>query len=123
MYSAVSTNKRRTWLLIGGFVAFVTALGYVLGLTSNRPGLLYFFGIGALVYSFISYWMSDRITLSLAGAKPIAKADAPELYRLVENLSIASGLPMPRVYIINDESPNAFATGRDPKHAAIAVTT
>lgn len=123
MYTAIASNKRRTLLLLAGFVAFIATLGYVIGLVSHRPGLFYVIGIGALIYSAISYWFSAKITLAMSGAKEVSKKDAPELYRIVENLSIATGLPMPKVYIIEDSSPNAFATGRDPKHAAVAATT
>lgn len=123
MYTAIASNKRRTLLLLAGFVAFIATLGYVIGLVSHRPGLFYVIGIGALIYSAISYWFSAKITLAMSGAKEVSKKDAPELYRIVENLSIATGLPMPKVYIIEDSSPNAFATGRNPKHAAVAATT
>lgn len=123
MYTAISSNKRKTLLLMAIFVAFIASLGYVFGAAYDSPGLLYFFGIGALVYSIISYFMSAKIALGMSGAKEISKDQAPELYRMVENLSITAGLPMPKVYVINDPSPNAFATGRDPKHAAVAVTT
>lgn len=123
MYTAISSNKRKTVLLVAVFIAFIASLGYVFGVVSDSPGMLYFFGIGALVYSIVTYFLSAKIALGISGAKEVKKADAPELYRLVENLSITAGLPMPKVYIINDPSPNAFATGRDPKHAAVAVTT
>lgn len=123
MYTQIAANKRKSILLIITFVAFVTLLGYVFSLATGRPGLYLFIGLGALIYALIGYFASARIALSLAGAKPIAKKDAPELYRLVENLSITAGLPMPKVYIIDDPAPNAFATGRDPKHAVVAVTT
>ena len=123
MYTAIASNKRRTLLLLAGFVAFLATLGYVIGLVSHRPGLFYVIGIGALIYSAISYWFSAKITLAMSGAKEVSKREAPEFYRTVENLSIATGLPMPKVYIIQDSSPNAFATGRDPKHAAVAATT
>jgi heat shock protein HtpX len=123
MYTAVAANKRKTIVLMAVFVAFISALGYLFSWTSHSPGLFYVFGIGALLYSVIMYFASARVTLALTGAKPVAKADAPELYRLVENLSITAGLPMPEVYIVSDPSPNAFATGRDPKHAVVAVTS
>ncbi|TAK89585.1 protease [Patescibacteria group bacterium] len=123
MYTAVSSNKRKTVLLMALFVAFIATLGYVVGVISDSPGLLYFFGIGALVYSIVTYFLSAKIALGMSGAREIKKSQAPELYRLVENLSITAGLPMPKVYIIEDSSPNAFATGRDPKHAAVAVTS
>lgn len=123
MYSQIASNKRKTLLLIAGFVAVISTLGYVFSVYSSSPSLFYWIGLGSLFYSLITYWMSDRIALGISGAQPIAKKDAPQLYRLVENLSIAAGLPMPRVYIIDDPSPNAFATGRNPKNAAVAVTS
>jgi heat shock protein HtpX len=123
MYTAIASNKRKTILLIAVFVAFIATLGYLFGAVSHNPGLFYFFGIGSLVYSAVTYFFSSNIALGLSGAKPISKKQAPELYRLVENLTIAAGLPMPSIYIIQDASPNAFATGRNPKNAAVAVTT
>ena len=122
MYSQISSNKRKTIVLMALFVAFVASLGYVFGVSNNNPSMFYFIGIGALIYTLISYFASAKIALSMSGAHEIQKKDAPELYRMVENLSITAGLPMPKVYIIDDPSPNAFATGRDPKHSAVAVT-
>lgn len=105
------------------FVAFVVLLGYVF---SRALGIDWIFPLAiiiAIVQSFSSYWWSDKVALAISGAHQIEKSEAPELYRLVENLSITAGLPTPRVYIIDDAAPNAFATGRDPQHAAIAVTS
>jgi heat shock protein HtpX len=122
-YTNVTSNKVRTVVLMTVFVAFVIALGYVFGQVLRLPWLLPL-AIGiAIVQSFSSYWWSDKVALAIAGAHEVDKAQAPELYRLVENLSITAGLPTPRVYIIDDPSPNAFATGRDPQHAAVAVTS
>ncbi len=123
MYSQIAANKRKSWLLLVGFVLFVSALGYVLTMAFGRPGLFVPVFIFTVVYAAISYFASAQIALAMSGARPIEKKDAPELYRVVENLSIAAGLPMPKVYIIDDPSPNAFATGRDPQHAVVAVTT
>jgi heat shock protein HtpX len=123
MYTQISVNKRKTVLLMAVFVAFVATLGYIFSRTSGSPGLFYFVGIGALIYSLISYFWSAQIALGLTGARQVSKRDAPQLYRIVENLSITAGLPMPKAYIINDPSPNAFATGRKPDAAAVAVTT
>ncbi|HSX02395.1 MAG TPA: M48 family metallopeptidase [Candidatus Saccharimonadia bacterium] len=123
MYSQIAANKRRSLLLLVGFVVFVGVLAYVLTTAFARPGFFVPVLIFAIVYAAISYFASAKIALAMSGAQPIAKADAPELYRIVENLSIAAGLPMPQVYIMNDPSPNAFATGRDPQHAVVAVTT
>lgn len=124
IYSQISKNKWKSWLIMALFVVFATTVSYVIGKASGY-GLSYtyiFFPI-ALMYSLGSYFFSDKIVLAASKAKKIKKSDNPELYRIVENLCIASGQPMPNVYIINDPSPNAFATGRDPKHASIAATT
>ena len=123
MYTQIAANKRRTWVLMAGFVGFIVLLGYLFGLVTARPGLVVFFAVFAIIYALVGYFVSASLTLALAGAKPVARTEAPELYRAVENLAIAAGLPMPRVYLINDPSPNAFATGRDPNHAVVAVTT
>jgi heat shock protein HtpX len=123
MYSQIANNKRSSLVLVAVFVALLSGLGYILSRAFARPGFFVAILIFAIVYAFISYFASAKIALSMSGAKEIAKADAPELYRIVENLSIAAGQPMPKVYIIDDPSPNAFATGRDPEHAVVAVTT
>lgn len=123
MYSQIAANKRRTWLLLAGFIVFIAAFGYILSRALGSPGLFVAIFIGSLIYALVSYFASAAITVAMTGAKPIAKADAPELYRVVENLSITAGLPMPKVYIVSDSSPNAFATGRDPQHAIVAATT
>lgn len=105
------------------FIAIVIGVGYVFGVALRLTWLLPLAIVIAVVQSFSSYWWSDKVALAVSGAHEVQKADAPELYRIVENLAITSGLPTPRVYIIDDQSPNAFATGRDPKHAAVAVTS
>lgn len=123
MYSQIAANKRRSLALLAGFILIVAGLGWLFAKALGSNGVFVGMVLFAVVYGLISYFASASITLALAGAKPIQKSDAPELYRLVENLSIASGLPMPKVYIVNDPSPNAFATGRDPQHAVVAVHT
>lgn len=110
------------------FMFVVAGIAWVFATASGFQGMgaLGYVGIGLIiagVINFSSYYWSDKLVLSLSGAKEIAKKDAPELYRVVENLCIGAGLPKPKVYIINDPTPNAFATGRDPKHAAVAVHT
>jgi heat shock protein HtpX len=105
------------------FLALVVALGWLISFYYNNQAILYLAIIFSLVMNFASYWWSDKIVLSMAGAKPADHDSYTELYHLVENLSIAGGLPMPKIYIINDPAPNAFATGRDKKHAVVAVTT
>jgi heat shock protein HtpX len=121
MYSQIASNKRRSIGLLVGFILIVSGLGWLFSKALGSNGIFVAMLVFAIVYGLISYFASGRITLALAGAQPISKADAPELYRVVENLSIAAGLPLPKVYIVNDPSPNAFATGRDPKHAIVAV--
>ncbi len=105
------------------FVIFVIGLGYIFSRALDTQWIFPFAIIFATIQAFSSYWWSDKVALAISGAKQIEKKDALELYRLVENVSITAGLPTPRVYIIEDAAPNAFATGRDPEHAAIAVTS
>jgi len=123
MYTQIAANKRRTLILMAAFVVFLSLLGWIFSRATANSNLVYFFGGFALIYAFISYFASAKIALTMAGAKPIAKKDAPELYRVVENLAITAGLPTPAIYIVNDPAPNAFATGRDPQHAYVAVTS
>ena len=125
IYSVISQNKWKTWLIMGLFVLLFTTVAYVFGQAYGYSG----FSVAgfALILSGImsigSYYFSDQLVLASTGAKPIAKEDYPQLYHLVENLAIGDGLPKPKIYIINDPSPNAFATGRDPTHAVVCVTT
>ena len=126
MYRAIAANKRNTWFIMVFFLILVGALGYVADIFLSGTGTgVVFFGvlIGALVYVGIQYYSAGSQALAMAGAVQIQKADNPRLYRIVENLSITTGLPMPKVYLVNDPAPNAFATGRDPEHAAVAATT
>ena len=127
-YNQIDANRRRTLLLMVGFSFFIVVVAYILvrALGYQGVGALSFVGIFLVVSGLInlaSYYWSDKLVLGLAGAKEIQKKDNPEVYRAVENLCIADGLPTPKVYIIDDPAPNAFATGRDPKHSVIAVTT
>ena len=123
IYTHIGENITKTWLLITAFVALVLALGWAFSYYFNAPAILYVAVIFNIVITFVSYWYSDKIVVGLAGAKPIAKSDDPELYRLVENLAITAGLPTPKIYIVTDPSTNAFATGRDGNHPIVAVTT
>ena len=123
LYSYSAVNKRKTWFLMTGFFIFIMLVGYVFAQVMDEPGIVYLAVIISVVMSFVSYWYSDKIVLSMSGAKEVDKNSGRELYRLVENLCIAAGLPVPKIYIIEDSAPNAFATGRDPEHAAIAVTS
>lgn len=123
LYTYSAVNKRKTWFLMTGFFIFIIAIGYFFAVAMEMPGLLTLAVILSVVMSLVSYWHSDKIVLSMSGAKEVNRDNGRELYRLVENLCIAAGLPLPKIYIIEDPSPNAFATGRNPQNAAIAVTT
>jgi heat shock protein HtpX len=123
MYTQIASNKRRSILLVLAFIVLVGGLDYLFSQLFHQRSAFVPILIVAVIYAGISYFFSAQIALSMSGAEEISKADAPELYRVIENLSIASGLQMPKVYIIQDESPNAFATGRDPQHAVVAVTS
>lgn len=123
MYSQIAANKRKSWLLIGVFIIIITLFGFLFAEVFNNSAILVWCLVISVGYAFISYYHSDKMVLAVSGAKEVQKRDAPELYRLVENLAMTAGLPTPRVYVIPDASPNAFATGRDPKHAVVAVTT
>lgn len=125
IYSSISANKTKTWLIILLFVIFSTTLIYVFGkaLGYSPVSLIGFALIFAGITSFGSYYYSDKLVLASTGARLIEKKDNPTLYRIVENLAIGDGLPLPKIYIMQETSPNAFATGRDPNHAVICVTT
>ena len=124
MYSQIDANKRKTWLLIAIFIAFVIGLGFVLQQwLGTGPESLVIAGLISLVMSFSSYYAGDKVALSTSGAKRITKEENAYVFRIVENLCITAGIPMPKVHIINSPALNAFATGRDPQHASIALTT
>ncbi len=123
VYTEQRKNIRNTWFLMAGFLAVIIGLGYFIGTYYNNSGILYFAIIFSLFMNVLSYWYSDKIVLTMAGAKEAKHDDYTELYHIVENLSITAGLPMPKLYIIEDASPNAFATGRNKEHAVVAVTT
>ena len=123
IYTQQSKNVHRTWLLMAGFLAVIVALGYFISYYYNDSTILYFAVIFSILVNVASYWWSDKIVLSMAGAVEAKHDEYTELYHIVENLSITAGLPMPKVYIIAEEAPNAFATGRDKEHAVVAVTT
>lgn len=123
MYSAIAKNKRNTILIIILFLVIIAALSLIPTLIYNDPTYSIVIVVIAAAYALFQYFMATRETLALAGAHPIEKRDEPRLYRIVENLAITEGMPMPKVYIINDPAPNAFATGRDPEHAVVAATT
>ena len=124
LYSNQSANIRTTWFMMTGFLLVIIAIGFVLSYMYSNPSLLY----GAIALSLLmnvgAYWFSDKVVLSMANAEPVESKDAyPELWNTLENLCITAGLPMPKLYVINDPAPNAFATGRNKDHAVIAVTT
>ena len=123
LYTHQESNIRKTWLLITMFLGLVIGLGWVIGYVVGEPVILYGAVGLALIMNIIAYWHSDKIALSMSGAKPIKREENLYLYRMVENLCITAGLPLPKIYLMNSEQINAFATGRDPKHAAIAVTS
>ena len=123
MYSAIAANKRNTVIIIGLFVALLGGLAYAWGVASGNGSsvipILIFVGL----YTVFQYYAASSIAIAMSGAIQISKADNPRLWNTVENLAIREGMPMPKVYIIPDEAPNAFATGRDPKHAVVAATS
>jgi heat shock protein HtpX len=123
LYTQADNNIRKTWMYISGFLIFVILVGWVASYALNNQAILWVAVIYSVVSSFLSYWYSDKIVLAMSGAKPLNHDDGPEIYHLVENLCITGGLPMPKIYILNEAQPNAFAAGRDPQHAIIAVTT
>ncbi len=124
LYDEISSNKWKTYLLFFLFLLLVMAIGYVFDIVFDLGYLGIFFAVAfTLIWSLISYFSGDKVVLALSGAKPANKSEHAYLINTVEGLSIAAGLPMPKVYVINDNAINAFATGRDPKHSSIAVTT
>lgn len=123
MYSAIAANKRNTLLIMAVFIGIVSGIGYLVSLYFGNSSITLWVVLGAFVYALIQYYAASSLAVMSTGAVEIEKADNPRLWRIVENLAITDGLPMPKVYIIDDPAPNAFATGRDPKHAVVAATT
>jgi len=123
MYKAIAANKRSTVLIMAVFVALIGGIGWTISYIYGNPSIAVTVVIVAAVYAFIQYFLAGSLAVAMTGAKQIEKKDNPRLYRIVENLAITLGIPMPKVYIIDDPAPNAFATGRDPKHAIVAATT
>lgn len=123
LYDNIASNKRNTSLLIGLFLIIIIALGWIFSYLLDTPVILPIAIIIATLQTLISYYYSDSITMAISGARELKRKEALELHRIVENLAITAGLPTPRIFIINDSAPNAFATGRDPQHAAMAVTS
>lgn len=123
MYRAIAKNKRNTVFIILLFLLIIGGLGALAAVVYNSPSIAITVVVIAVGYAVIQYFAASRLAISISGGQEIQKADNPRLYRIVENLSITDGLPMPKVYVINDPAPNAFATGRDPQHAYVAATT
>lgn len=123
MYSNIAANKRKTVYIFLFFIVIIGALGYLMSLYIGHPIVTPFVLVGALIYALITYYSGSKMALAVNNAQEIQKRDNPRLYRTVENLAITNGMPMPKVYIMHDPAPNAFATGRDPKHAAVCATT
>lgn len=123
LYTHQSSNIWKTWILVTGFLVLVIGLGWFFSYYYSDPSILYIAVIFSFVMNFISYWYSDKIVLGISGAKPATREEYFDLYTVTENLAITAGLPMPKIYVIEDSALNAFATGRNRKHATIAVTS
>jgi heat shock protein HtpX len=123
MYSAISANKRNTVIIMAVFIGLVGAVGWTIGYVNGDASISYWVISIAAIYAVVQYFMASKLAVMTTGAEEIEKKDNPRLYRIVENLAITTGIPTPKVYIINDPAPNAFATGRDPQHAVVAATT
>ncbi|MCF7835577.1 MAG: M48 family metallopeptidase [Candidatus Marinimicrobia bacterium] len=122
LYTQKESNIRRTWFLFFLFFVVIIGIGWVFSQIYGNSLILVVFVLFSVLMSFTSYWYSDKIVLKISKAKQLEKKNNPELYNILENLSITAGLPMPRLYLIDEKAPNAFATGRNPKHAVVAVT-
>ncbi len=122
LYTQKSSNVRKTWLLFTVFLVVIIGIGWAFSRIYSNPSILYFAVIFSVLMNVVAYWYSDKIVLKMARAVPVEHKAAPELYHIVENLSITAGLPIPKIYLIHEKQPNAFATGRNPKHAVVAVT-
>jgi heat shock protein HtpX len=123
MYSEIASNKRRSVFILFFFMIFAGVMAWIFGEYANSPSLTIAVLIGAITYAAISYFAGSRLSLAVNGAKEIQRKDNPRLWRIIENLAITDGLPMPRVFVINDPAPNAFATGRKPEKSAVCATT
>ena len=123
MYNAIAANKRNTVIIMTVFVGIIGGIGYLLSSIYGNSSITPWIVGGALFYALIQYFLASKLAVMSTGAQEIEKSDNPRMYRIVENLAITEGLPMPKVYIIDDPAPNAFATGRDPQHALVAATT
>lgn len=122
IYTHAESNIRKTWILVSLFFIFIIGLGWILSYAFQNQAILIYAVIFSLIMNIASFWYSDKVVLAMTRAKLIEKKDNPELYRIVENLCITAGLPVPKIYLMPESQPNAFATGRNAKHAVIAVT-
>lgn len=122
IYTHRDSNIRKTWVLFTLFLIFVIGIGWVFGRAYSSPGILYFAVIFSVLMNILAYWYSDKIVLKMSRAMPVSKENYRELYNIVENLTISAGLPMPKLYLVQESQLNAFATGRNPKHGIVAVT-
>lgn len=122
LYTHQDSNVRKTWFLMTSVFVLLIVFGWVIGQAYGNPIILYIFAVAAVIGNVVSYWKSDAIALALSGAQPVSREQNVRLYRIIENLCITAGLPLPRLYLMSSQQINAFATGRDPQHAAIAVT-
>lgn len=123
MYNAIAANKRNTVIIMAVFIGIIGAIGYIISTIYGEPSITpWVIGV-AFIYALIQYFLASKLAVMSTGAQEIQKSDNPRMYRMVENLAITEGMPMPKVYIIDDPAPNAFATGRDPNHAIVAATT
>ena len=123
MYKQIAQNKRRTIIIMMAFVIMIGLIAAAFAVYFRDPWIAVWTVLVAVIYAVIQYYIAGSVATMMTGAEEITKKDNPRLYNIVENLSITTGLPMPKVYIIQDKAPNAFATGRDPKHAVVAATT
>lgn len=123
MYNQISSNKRRTFVLLLGFVVLLWGVAWVISQATGQRGMLFFIGLFSLAYALFSYFAGAKMALAVNRAKEITKKDEPRLWRIVENLSITEGMPMPKVYVMDDPALNAFATGRNHEKAAVCATT
>jgi len=123
MYSAIGANKRNTFVIIGLFLVIIGGLGWLAGAVYQSNAIFYMAIVIAGFYALIQYFAAARLAIAMNGGQEIEKKDNPRLWRVVENLAITNGMPMPRVFVVSDPAPNAFATGRDPSHAYVCATT
>jgi len=123
VYGAIAANKRNTVIIMAVFIGVVAAVGWAFSTFYGEPLITPWVVGGALIYALVQYFAASKLAIAMTGAHEIEKKDNPRLYRIVENLAITTGMPTPKIYMIDDPAPNAFATGRDPKHAIVAATT